>query len=232
MQDLAIQPKYVPVQRGTDPHRTIGEPVHLLEVQGIAYELREVVLKDKPAVLLAASPKGTVPVLVLATGDVLDESLGIMLWALRQNDPACWLEPQRASITDMLALIAGNDGAFKQHLDRYKYPHRYTQASGGDSTGFAAMHRAQAACWLAELEGMLGDGCLFGSATSLADMALLPFVRQFAHTDAAWFAAQPWPRLQVWLAGFEVDVLYGEVMEKYPVWVPRSGTFCTIACGR
>lgn len=189
-----------------------------LAVSSIAYELREVVLKDKPAQLLVASPKGTVPVLVFATGGVLDESLGIMLWALRQNDPACWLAPQRDAMTDMLALIASNDGAFKHHLDRYKYPHRYNQESCGDATGFATMHRAQAARWLGSLELMLGDGCLFGSATSLADMALLPFIRQFAHTDAAWFAAQPWPQLQTWLARFEVDALYLGVMGKHPVW--------------
>ncbi len=192
-----------------------------LAVSGVPYELREVVLRNKPAEMLAVSPKATVPVLVLPSGEVIDESLGIMLWALRQNDPERWLLPQRGSVVDMLALIGANDGAFKQHLDRYKYPNRYAQESGGDAAGFANMHRAQAACWLSELDLMLGDGCLFGSATSLADMAVLPFVRQFAHTDVAWFAAQSWPRIQVWLAGFELGDLYLGVMGKHPVWVSR-----------
>lgn len=190
-----------------------------LAVSGLPYELREVVLRSKPAEMLAVSPKATVPVLVLPSGEVIDESLGIMLWALRQNDPECWLLPQRGSVVDMLALVAANDGPFKQHLDRYKYPNRYAQESGGDAARFANAHRAEAAHWLGDLELMLGDGCLFGSATSLADLAVLPFVRQFAHTDAAWFASQPWPRLQVWLAGFEASDLYLGVMEKHPVWV-------------
>lgn len=198
-----------------------------LAVSGVQYELREVVLRDKPPEMLAVSPKATVPVLVLPNGEVIDESLGIMLWALQQNDSARWLTPQRGSMADMLALIAANDGAFKHHLDRYKYPNRYAQESGGDAAAFANAHRAEAAGWLRELELMLEltneGGWLFGSASSLADMALLPFVRQFAHTDAAWFAAQPWPLLRSWLAGFEGSDLYLGVMGKYPVWVSGVG---------
>ena len=190
-----------------------------LAVSGVQYELREVALRNKPAEMLAASPKATVPVLVLSNREVKDESLDIMLWALRQHDPAHWLLPNRAGASDMLALIATNDGAFKQHLDRYKYPHRYPQESGVDLAGFANNHRAQAAQWLAGLEAMLDDGWLFGSGPSLADMAVLPFVRQFAHTDVAWFADQPWPRLRVWLATFEGSELYLGIMGKHPVWV-------------
>ncbi len=194
-----------------------------LAASGVPYELREVVLRTKPAEMLAVSPKATVPVLVLPNGKVIDESLGVMLWALQQNDPERWLTPQHGSLPDMLALVAANDGAFKQHLDRYKYPNRYPQESGDDVGGFANVHRAEAACWLGELELMFDSviegGWLFGSAPSLADMAILPFVRQFAHTDSAWFAAQPWPRLRVWLAGFERSDLYLGVMGKHPVWV-------------
>ncbi|MBC7610476.1 MAG: glutathione S-transferase [Polaromonas sp.] len=194
-----------------------------LAVSGVPYELREIVLRNKPPEMLAVSPKATVPVLVLPNGEVIDESLGIMLWALRQNDPGRWLLPQRGSLPELLALIDANDGAFKQHLDRYKYPNRYAQESGGDAAGFANAHRAEAARWLGELELMLGDGWLFGSAPSLADMAILPFVRQFAHTDAAWFAAQPWPLLRGWLAGFEGCDLYLGVMGKHTAWVSGLG---------
>jgi glutathione S-transferase len=193
-----------------------------LAVSGEPYELREVVLRDKPAGMLAASPKGTVPVLVLPGGEVIDESLDVMLWALRRNDPERWLSPPQGSIDDMLALIRGNDGEFKRHLDRYKYPQRYTEESAGDAQAFAQLHRAQGAAWLAGLDGMLGDGWLFGLRAGIADMALLPFVRQFAHTDAAWFAAQPWPRLQAWLAGFEAGTLYAGVMGKHAPWQPRT----------
>jgi len=193
-----------------------------LSVSGQAHELREVVLRNKPADLLAASPKGTVPVLVLPGGEVMDESLDIMRWALGRHDPAQWLAPPGASSDDMAALIAGNDGDFKRHLDRYKYPNRYADESGGEAAGFALKHRTKAAHWLAQLDARLDDGWLFGAQASLADMALLPFVRQFAHTDPVWFAAQPWPRLQGWLAAFEASALYAGVMKKHAPWQPAA----------
>ena len=189
-----------------------------LAITGEPYELREVVLRDKPAELLAASPKGTVPVLVLPDGAVIEQSLDVMLWALRRKDPQSWLAPARGSLDDMLALVAGNDGEFKRSLDRYKYPNRYPEESAGGAQAFAQMQRAQGAAWLARLDGMLDGGWLYGARASLADMALLPFVRQFAHTDAAWFAAQPWPRLQAWLAQFEAGALYAGVMGKHAPW--------------
>lgn len=187
-----------------------------LAVSGMKYELREVALRYKPAEMLAVSPKGTVPVLVLPDGHVVDESLHIMLWALRQNDPAHWLAPPQASLADMLTLVAVNDGPFKQQLDRYKYPNRYPQESGGDVPAFAQARRTEAAGWLDKLEPRLESGGLAGPTNCLADMAILPFVRQFAHTDAGWFAAQPWPRLLAWLAGFEASALYLGVMARQP----------------
>ena len=194
-----------------------------LAVSGQAHELREVVLKNKPAAMLAASPKGTVPVLVLPGGEVIDESLDVMRWALARNDPASWLAPPGVSPEDIDALIAGNDGAFKQQLDRYKYPHRYAVECSGDAAGFALKHRSEAAHWLAQLDARLGDGWLFGAKACLADMAVLPFIRQFAHTDADWFTAQPWPRLRAWLAAFEASDLYEGVMQKHAPWQPPSG---------
>jgi glutathione S-transferase len=186
-----------------------------LAVSGQRCELREIVLRDKPPGMLAASPKGTVPVLVLPGGEVMDESLDIMRWALQQHDPEGWLAADSA---EQDALIAANDGPFKRGLDRYKYPNRYPQESCGDAAGFALKHRSDAAHWLAQLDTRLGGGWLLGTQASLADMAILPFVRQFAHTDAAWFAAQPWPQLQAWLAGFEGSALFARIMDKYPPW--------------
>lgn len=191
-----------------------------LAASGVKVEHREITLKNKPAEMLDASPKGTVPVLVLPGGEVIDESLDVMLWALRRNDPESWLAPVQGSLDDMLTLVAGNDGAFKRSLDRYKYPNRYAEESAGNGNAFAQQQRALGAAWLVKLDGMLTDGWLFGARASLADMALLPFVRQFAHTDPAWFAAQPWPRLQDWLAQFEASALYAGVMEKYSPWQP------------
>jgi glutathione S-transferase len=189
-----------------------------LAVSGEPHELREVVLKNKPAEMLAASPKGTVPVLVLPGGEVIDESLDVMLWALRRNDPEGWLTSPQGSLDDMHALVAGNDGAFKRSLDRYKYPNRYPEESAGDAEAFVQMQRGLGAAWLLKLDGLLASGWLFGARASLADMALLPFVRQFAHTDAAWFAAQPWPQVQAWLARFEASALYEGVMGKHAPW--------------
>ena len=190
-----------------------------LASSALAYELREVALRSKPPALLAASPKGTVPVLVLPDGIVIDESLDVMLWALRQHDPQGWLQAPQGTLQDMLALIADNDGDFKQHLDRYKYPNRYPQASGSDLRAFAGQHRAGAAAWLTAMQARLAtQPWLFGDRACLADMAVLPFVRQFAHTDAAWFGAQPWPQLQAWLGQFEASARYQAVMEKFAPW--------------
>ena len=197
-----------------------------IAVSGLQLEQREVVLRHKPAEMLAASPKGTVPVLLLPGGEVIEQSLDIMLWALRLNDPQQWLTPKGAALEDMLALVTSNDSAFKQSLDRYKYPNRYAdesaeksaEESASDAKAFAVAHRKQCANWLEGLEAQLAGGWLCGRNASLADMALLPFVRQFAHTDASWFASQPWPRLQAWLAAFETSALYLTVMEKRPPW--------------
>ena len=187
-----------------------------LASSGLTYELREVALRSKPPELLAASPKSTVPVLVLPDGTVIDESLEVMLWALRQHDPDSWLA---GDVDGMRQLIADNDGAFKQHLDRYKYPNRYASEHTDDVQAFAALHRAAGAAWLVSLQHRLRDkNWLFSDGASLADMAVLPFVRQFAHTDAAWFAAQPWLQLATWLARFEASILYTGVMNKHMPW--------------
>lgn len=191
-----------------------------LWASGQVCELREVVLRNKPPELVATSPKATVPVLLLPSGQLLEQSLDIMLWALQQNDTAGWLAPSQGSLDDMLALVARVDGDFKHHLDRYKYPGRYEE----DSTpGNTHQHREAASLLLEEWEKRLaGQPFLFGQRTSLADMAVAPFVRQFAHVDADWFAAQPWPQLQAWLAAWETSEALAQVMQKYPPWQAGS----------
>jgi len=185
-------------------------------VAGLRCELREVVLRSKPPELLAASPKATVPVLVLPGAQVIAQSLDIMRWALAQRDPQGWLSHPLGAVQ---ALIAANDGGFKQHLDRYKYPERHPAEHAGDPQAFALAHRARASGLLLGLEARLREHAwLLGAAPSLADMALLPFVRQFAHTDGAWFAAQPWPHLARWLQCWEAGALFERVMGKYPPW--------------
>lgn len=184
-----------------------------LAVSGQVCELREVVLRAKPQGLLQASPKATVPVLVLPDGEVLEQSLDIMRWALARNDPAGWLTPSEGTEADMLAMIGECDGPFKQALDRCKYPSRYPEAD-------AALARVQAVEWLQGLELRLaGQPFLFGTHAALADMAIAPFVRQFAGIDADWWAAQPWPHLQTWLAQWQASHLFESVMPKLPAWV-------------
>lgn len=179
-----------------------------LLVSGQRVELREILLRDKPAAMLAASPKGTVPVLLLPDGRVIDESLDIMRWALARHDPENWLAGEDA------ALIATNDGPFKHHLDRYKYPERH----GSDPS----FHRAAALELLADPERRLTrTPYLCGARRSLADMALFPFIRQFAATDRSWFETQAPPRLKAWLAGHLESDLFVRAMVRPTPW--RAG---------
>jgi len=187
-----------------------------LDAAGIAVEHREILLKDKPAEMLAASPKGTVPVVVLPDGGVIEESLDVMLWALGQNDPENWLSPPSGDRAEMDALIAANDGPFKHHLDRYKYATRYEGAVAED-------HRAAASAHLNALEDRLSRSSqLFGDAPCLADIALFPFVRQFANTDRDWFDAQNWPNLQRWLDGHLNSDRFARIMKKHDLFVSGS----------
>lgn len=177
-------------------------------------QLREVVLRDKPQELLEASPKGTVPVLVLPDGRVIDESLDIMQWALAQHDPDSLLSPTRGSFDQMLTLITENDTFFKARLDRYKYPGRF-----GLDSGIA--DRDVGALWLTTLDDRLASSpYLFGQRPALADMAIAPFVRQYAHTDRDWFREQDWSALCDWLDAFLGCELFGRIMRKYAPWSP------------
>jgi len=188
-----------------------------LAVSGTQCELREVVLRDKPAELLQASPKGTVPVLVLADGRILEQSLDIMLWALSRHDPQGWLAPKMGELEQMLALIGECDSAFKHDLDRYKYPDRY---EGVD----AMSHRESAWQWLKMLDDRLAySAYLFGERPALADAAIMPFVRQFAQVDRAWFDAQPWPALLGWLGHWLESDLFQAIMAKHAPWAGGPG---------
>lgn len=195
-----------------------------LVVSGQRCELREVVLRDKPAELLAASPKATVPVLVLPDGTVLDQSLAIMRWALDRHDPARWLSPTHGTLAAMLALIAQCDDGFKPQLDRYKYPNRLAPLADAATQQTAARHaRAQGALFLDALNQRLaGATHLFGDRPALADAAIAPFVRQFAQVDAAWFAAQPWGPLQRWLGELTASPWWRHATQKYPAWPSGS----------
>jgi glutathione S-transferase len=175
----------------------------------IQVEVREVSLRQKPQHLLRISPKGTVPVLQLEDGAVLEQSLDIMQWALQNNDPQGWLNIDREVAN---RLITFNDGDFKKVLDRYKYPERYPEQS-------QQFYRQQGEQFLQVLETALAQHAfLLGDAASMADVAIFPFIRQFSAVDAEWFAASPYPQLRVWLAGWMDSALFAEVMQKFPTY--------------
>lgn len=184
-----------------------------LSASGVDVRVREVVLRDKPAAMLEASPKGTVPVLMLESGEVIDESLDVMRWALAEADPEGWLSADAAE-TD--ALITQNDGLFKRALDRYKYPDRH----GADPLA----HRAAGLEILQGLSERMGaqGGQLCGPAPTLADMAIFPFVRQFAATDTAWWAANAPAPLRAWLDGHVNSLRFQAIMVKFPRWEPGA----------
>lgn len=176
-----------------------------LVASGTVCHIREVKLSRKPPELLAASPKATVPVLVLPDGAVIAESLDIMRWALERKDPEGWLEREDPG------LIAANDGPFKHHLDRYKYPERH----GSDPQE----HRAAGLALLRMLDDRLAaQDNLCGAERGITDIALFPFVRQFAETDRPWFDAQPVPHLQAWLNRHLASTLFSAVMLRLDPW--------------
>lgn len=175
-----------------------------LRYSGVPVDIVEVSLKAKPAEMLAISPKGTVPVLD-ADGRVIDESLEIMRWALAQNDPQDWLLSGDARVAE---LIEANDQVFKVHLNRYKYAERYPEQP-------MEVYRAEGEMFLRRLEELLeGRDYLLTDHPSLADVALMPFVRQFAHVDREWFAQTPYVRLQAWLQRFLESELFTSIMKK------------------
>jgi len=182
--------------------------------------LRAVVTKNKPAEMLAISPKGTVPVLFIeplgseGLGQVIDESLDIMLWALGENDPQDLLYCNFPNgLAAMLQLVKENDDVFKPTLEKYKRARRFSEVA-------EKFYRRECEVFIKSLEQRLtGQGYLLGDRASLADYALLPFVRQFSRVDKKWFIQAAYPLLQKWLAGFLQSPFFTRVMAKYPLWL-------------
>ena len=187
-----------------------------LVYSGVTVELRNILLKDKPDDLVAASPKATVPVLKLEGGNVLEESLDIMIWALEQNDPDSWLAKDKSECATQFALIAENDGPFKASLDRYKYHVSFPEKPRDQ-------YRQEGETFLKKLELLLADhSYLISDELSLADMAIFPFIRQFANADPEWFENAPYPNLRDWLAGILASREFAMAMKKRAIW--KEGT--------
>lgn len=173
---------------------------------GVEVELREILLRDKAAAFLEASPKGTVPVLVADT--LVEESIEVMDWALAQSDPEGLLYAGKAARD----LVERCEAEFKGHLDRFKYAVRYEDVD-------PEKERELASVYLRELDGMLAhQDYLFGDKIGFADIGIAPFVRQFANTDRAWFNGQDWVRLRDWLDRFVDSERFASIMTKYPKW--------------
>lgn len=180
-----------------------------LWIAGITVELREVKLANKPPELIEASPKATVPVLDFRDGSVIEESIAIMRWALSQSDPEDWLKGDDAE------LIAQADGPFKRHLDRYKYPNRYENEAGIGEVD----HQAEGLAVLKQWDERIGNhGQLCRSTRSLADIALFPFIRQFANHNRAWFDVQELPHIHPWLEAHLTSGLFASIMPKLAPW--------------
>jgi glutathione S-transferase len=181
---------------------------------GITCELREVALKNKPAEMLAISPKGTTPVLHLVEdGQTLEESLDIMSWAVQQHDPAGWHGRSGLNLELNQTLITTNDRSFKPCLDRYKYAVRFPEQP-------QEVYREQAAIYLQNLDDLLrSHRFLVSDRMTIVDAAIFPFVRQFAHVDPSWFYSTPYRHLQTWLTWHESSALFQHVMQKRPAWL-------------
>jgi len=177
-----------------------------IKVSNIQVEIREVLLKDKPAEMLSISPKGKVPVLELPDGTVIDESRDIMSWALKQSTT------ENVKLEETNNLIDLNDGDFKQALDHYKYADRYPEHA-------IETYRQHGEVFLRLLEEKLTQHhYLMGSQVSFVDMAIFPFIRQFAYVDKDWFDQSAYKNLQNWLEKSLNTKLFHRVMKKYPRW--------------
>ena len=190
----------------------------LLSEQSIV--VRAITLKDKPQAMLKASAKGTVPVLVLADGTVIDQSIDIMLWALTQNDPKQLLHrDQPTTHKEIIQLVQRTDDEFKHPLEQYRAAKRYHRDS-------ESHWRQQCEVFIAELEQRLTvNGYFVGKRASLADYSLIPFMRQFARVDRKWFATAPYPKVKAWLSTQLQSQLYARMMTKHQLW--SEGAPCT-----
>jgi glutathione S-transferase len=178
----------------------------------IDVEFREITFKNKPPTMLEVSPKGTVPVLVLDDGTVIDESWDIMLWALSRNDPENLQVQDDSELKQVLQLVEENDNEFKTDLDNYKYADRYPRQT-------PEQYRQRAERFLQHLEICLNrTSHLVREPVSLVDIALFPFIRQFAMVDIDWFNRAPYPALRNWLNEMLGSGRFRSVMGKNRVW--------------
>ena len=175
----------------------------------IQYEIREIKLSNKPKEMLAISPKGTVPVLILENGDILDESLDVMLWAIEQGNLRNLFNPGKKEILDLIKI---NDGEFKDAIDRYKYSSLYPEKP-------MIEYRKMGELFLEKIESYLEKNkFIFGKNISLADLAIFPFIRQFCRVDIDWFNSSLFKKIKEWTLFFEGSENFIDIMRKIKPW--------------
>lgn len=179
--------------------------------------LRDIVLSNKPKEMVIASPKATVPVLVLANGVVIEESLAVMLWALNETDPNDLLQSQnKQNLTDMLKLIAHFDDEFKTSLEQYKCAKRYQENNITECRELCELFIKKLEVRLTEHSFLMAD------KESLADIAILPYIRQFARIERQWYLQSPYPKVRQWLNNYLQSPMFTKVMAKYPLWLDND----------
>jgi glutathione S-transferase len=180
-----------------------------LRYSNIQIDIHEINLKNKPPHMLAVSAKATVPLLVLADGTVIEQSLKIMEWALAKDDSDDWqLCNQAELLTLSKALITENDTNFKQALDHYKYAVRFPEKP-------QEVYRNEGEMFLLKLETLLNKHRnLVRDSLSITDIAIFPFIRQFKGVDENWFLNAPYPKLKQWLNELVNTPLFIRIMQK------------------
>lgn len=175
--------------------------------------LRDIEMNNKPEEMLSISPKGTVPVLLLSDGSVIDESLDVMVWALTQSDPNNLLYSQdETKLTQMLDVINQNDNEFVEALQKYRAASRYHDTNEVEC-------RERCCEWLMTIEQALSQHAyIMGETPSLVDYAILPFIRQFSRVDKKWYAQAPLPYLRAWLVSHYNDPTFSKAMFTHPKW--------------
>ncbi|MCH2676975.1 MAG: glutathione S-transferase [Alphaproteobacteria bacterium] len=175
----------------------------------IQCEIREIKLSNKPKEMLAISPKGTVPVLILENGDILDESLDVMLWAIEQGNLRNLFNSGKKEILDLIKI---NDGEFKDAIDRYKYSSLYPEKP-------MIEYRKMGELFLEKIESYLEKNkFIFGKNISLADLAIFPFIRQFCRVDIDWFNSSLFKKIKEWTLFFEGSENFIDIMRKIKPW--------------
>ena len=190
-----------------------------IKISAVDVELREIELSDKPEEMLACSPKGTVPVLILPNGTVIDESKDIMEWALNKSDPNNWLTDDVTVQQEVERLIDYNDNEFKKYLDLYKYADRYPEKN-------MEHYRQQGEVFLEELECDLNKTkFILKDDITFVDVAIFPFIRQFVFVDKNWFDKSKYNKLKKWLEILLETSLFNDVMKKHPLWSKEENGF-------